>query len=62
MSIQSEINRINSNVQGALTTLSAVVTVAEGAGSDQLPAAAQAVADEMNSIAAALDSILNGTA
>ena len=62
MSIQSEINRINSNVQGALTTLSAVVTVAEGAGSDQLPAAAQAVADEMDSIAAALDSILNGTA
>ena len=62
MSIQSEINRINSNVQGALTTLSAVVTVAEGAGSDQLPVAAQAVADEMNSIAAALDSILNGTA
>ena len=61
MSIQSEINRINSNVQGALTTLSAVVTVAEGAGSDQLPAAAQAVADEMDSIAAALDSILNGT-
>lgn len=62
MSIQSEINRINSNVQGALTTLSAVVTVAEGAGSDQLPAAALAVADEMDSIAAALDSILNGTA
>lgn len=62
MSIQSEINRINSNVQGALTTLSAVVTVAEGAGSDQLPAAAQAVADEMDSIAAALNSILNGTA
>lgn len=62
MSIQSEINRINSNVQGALTTLSAVVTVAEGAGSDQLPDAAQAVADEMDSIAAALDSILNGTA
>ena len=62
MSIQSEINRINSNVQGALTTLSAVVTVAEGAGSDQLPAAAQAVADEMDSIAAALDNILNGTA
>ena len=62
MSIQSESNRINSNVQSTLTTLSAVVTVAEGAGSDQLPAAAQAVADEMNSIAAALDSILNGTA
>ena len=61
MSIQSEINRINSNVQGALTTLSAVVTVAEGAGSDQLPAAAQAVADEMDSIAAALDNIINGT-
>lgn len=62
MSIQSEINRISGNVQSALTTLSAVVTVAEGAGSDQLPAAAQAVADEMASIAAALDSILNGTA
>lgn len=62
MSIQSEINRINSNVQSALTTLSAIVTVAEGAGSDQLPAAAQAVADEIDSIAAALDSILNGTA
>lgn len=62
MSIQSEINRINSNVQSALTTLSAIVTVAEGAGSDQLPAAAQAVVDEMDSIAAALDSILNGTA
>lgn len=62
MSIQSEINRINSNVQSALTTLSAVVTVAEGAGSDQLPDAAQAVADKMDSIAAALDSILNGTA
>lgn len=62
MSIQSEINRISGNVQSALTTLSAVVTVAEGAGSDQLPAAAQAVADEMDSIAAALDSILNGTA
>lgn len=62
MSIQSEINRINSNVQGALNTLSAIVTVAEGAGSDQLPDAAQAVADEMDSIAAALDSILNGTA
>lgn len=61
MSIQSEINRINSNVQSTLTTLSAVVTVAEGAGSDQLPAAAQAVADEMNSIAAALDNIINGT-
>lgn len=62
MSIQSEINRINSNVQSALHTLSAIVTVAEGAGSDQLPDAAQAVADEMDSIAAALDSILNGTA
>lgn len=62
MSIQSEINRINSNVQSALNILSAIVTVAEGAGSDQLPAAAQAVADEMDSIAAALDSILNGTA
>lgn len=62
MSIQSEINRISGNVQSALTTLSAVVTVAEGAGSDQLPAAAQAVADEMGSIAAALDNILNGTA
>lgn len=62
MSIQSEINRINSNVQGALTTLSAVVTVAEGSGSDQLPDAAQAVADKMDSIAAALNSILNGTA
>lgn len=62
MSIQSEINRINSNVQSTLNTLSAIVTVAEGSGSDQLPAAAQAVADEMDSIAAALDSILNGTA
>lgn len=62
MSIQSEISRINSNVQGALNTLSAIVTVAEGAGSDQLPDAAQAVADEMSSIAAALNSILNGTA
>lgn len=62
MSIQSEINRINSNVQSALNTLSAIVTVAEGAGSDQLPDAAQAVADEMDSIAAALNSILNGTA
>ena len=62
MSIQSEINRINSNVQGALTTLSAIVAVAEGAGSDQLPDAAQAVSDKMDSIAAALDSILNGTA
>lgn len=62
MSIQSEISRINSNVQSALNTLSAIVTVAEGAGSDQLPDAAQAVADEMDSIAAALDSILNGTA
>ena len=62
MSIQSEISRINSNVQSALNTLSAIVTVAEGAGSDQLPDAAQAVSDEMDSIAAALDSILNGTA
>lgn len=62
MSIQSEISRINRNVQSALNTLSAIVTVAEGSGSDQLPAAAQAVADEMDSIAAALDSILNGTA
>lgn len=62
MSIQSEISRINRNVQSALNTLSAIVTVAEGAGSDQLPDAAQAVADEMDSIAAALDSILNGTA
>lgn len=62
MSIQSEISRINRNVQSALHTLSAIVTVAEGSGSDQLPAAAQAVADEMDSIAAALDSILNGTA
>lgn len=62
MSIQSEINRINSNVQSALNTLAAVVTVAEGSSSDQLPDAAQAVADEMNSIAAALDNIINGTA
>lgn len=62
MSIQSEISRINSNVQSALNTLSAIVTVAEGSGSDQLPDAAQAVADEMDSIAAALNSILNGTA
>lgn len=62
MSIQSEINRINSNVQSTLNTLSAIVTVAEGSGSDQLPAAAQEVADEMDSIAAALNSILNGTA
>lgn len=62
MSIQSEINRINSNVQSALNTLSAIVTVAEGSGCDQLPDAAQAVADKMDSIAAALDSILNGTA
>ena len=62
MSIQSEINRINSNVQSALNTLAAVVTVAEGSSSDQLPDAAQAVADEMNNIAAALNSILNGTA
>ena len=62
MSIQSEINRISGNVQSALNTLSAIVTVAEGSGSDQLPDAAQAVADEIDSIAAALDSILNGTA
>lgn len=62
MSIQSEISRISGNVQSALNTLSVIVTVAEGAGSDQLPDAAQAVADEMDSIAAALNSILNGTA
>lgn len=62
MSIQSEISRISGNVQSALNTLSAIVTVAEGAGSDQLPDAALAVADEMDSIAAALNSILNGTA
>lgn len=62
MSIQSEINRISGNVQSALNTLSAVVTVAEGAGSDQLPDAAQGVVDSMNGIAAALDSIINGTA
>lgn len=62
MSIQSEISRISGNVQSALNTLATVVTVTEGAGSDQLPAAAQAVSDEMNSIAAALDNIINGTA
>ena len=62
MSIQSEINRISGNVQSALNTLAAVVTVAEGSSSDQLPDAAQAVADEMDGIAAALDNIINGTA
>ena len=47
MSIQSEINRINSNVQSALNAVADTgVSVPEGANSDNLPAAVSALANE----------------
>ena len=47
MSIQSEINRINSNVQAALNAVADTgVSVPEGANSDNLPAAVSALANE----------------
>ena len=47
MSIQSEINRINSNVQAALNTIADTgVSVPENANSDNLPAAVLALANE----------------
>ena len=47
MSIQSEINRINSNVQAALNAAADTgVSVPEGANSDNLPAAVSALANE----------------
>lgn len=47
MSIQSEINRINSNVQAALNTVADTgVSVPEGANSDNLPVAVSALANE----------------
>lgn len=45
MSIQSEINRINNNVQSTLSTI-AETGVSVGTGSDALPAAAAALANE----------------
>lgn len=45
MSIQSEINRINNNVQSTLDTIAAT-GVEVGTGSDALPAAAAALANE----------------
>lgn len=47
MSIQSEINRINSNVQAALNAVSDTgVSVPENANSDNLPVAVSALANE----------------
>lgn len=47
MSIQSEIDRINSNVQAALNAVADTgVSVPEGANSDNLPAAVSALANE----------------
>lgn len=47
MSIQSEIDRINSNVQSALNAVADTgVSVPEGANSDNLPAAVSALANE----------------
>ena len=47
MSIQSEINRINSNVQASLNAVADTgVSVPEGANSDNLPAAVSALANE----------------
>ena len=47
MSIQSEIDRINSNVQSALNAVADTgVSVPEGANSDNLPAAVLALANE----------------
>ena len=47
MSIQSEINRINSNVQSALNAVADTgVSVPEGANSDNLPVAVSALANE----------------
>ena len=47
MSIQSEIDRINSNVQSALNSVADTgVSVQEGANSDNLPAAVSALANE----------------
>ena len=47
MSIQSEIDRINSNVQAALNAVADTgVSVSEGANSDNLPAAVSALANE----------------
>lgn len=47
MSIQSEINRINSNVQTALNAVADTgVSVPEGANSDNLPVAVSALANE----------------
>lgn len=47
MSVQSEINRINSNVQAALNAVADTgVSVPEGANSDNLPAAVLALANE----------------
>ena len=47
MSIQSEIDRINSNVQSALNAVADTgVSVPDGANSDNLPAAVSALANE----------------
>ena len=47
MSIQSEINRINSNVQASLNAVADTgVSVPDGANSDNLPAAVSALANE----------------
>lgn len=47
MSVQSEIDRINSNVQSALNSVADTgVSVPEGANSDNLPAAVSALANE----------------
>ena len=47
MSIQSEIDRINSNVQAALNAVADTgVSVPEGANSDNLPVAVSALANE----------------
>lgn len=51
MSIQSEITRINNNVQTTLSTIAATgVAVASDANSDALPAAAAALANEKLSL------------
>jgi hypothetical protein len=49
MSIQSEINRINNNVQTALNTI-ADTGVSVGSNSDALPAAAAALANEKSNV------------
>lgn len=52
MSVQSEINRINDNVQTTLQTIANTgVSVAADANSDDLPAAARALANEKQDIA-----------